>query len=46
MFQKLMLAVTMTLALNLFLGVRLAANTRATSSYLAKIPTISYTGQH
>lgn len=46
MFQKLLLAITMTLALNLFLHDRLATNTQTvTKSYLANILKISYTWQ-
>lgn len=42
MFQKLLLAVTMTLALNLFLHDRLGTNTQTVSkSYLANILKIS-----
>ena len=41
MYKKLLLAVTITLALKLFLGVRLSANTQtANSSYVVKISKI------
>jgi len=40
MLQKLMLAVTMTFVLNLFLSVRFPANTQTvTKDYLAELPT-------
>ena len=42
MLQKLLLAVTMTFALNLFLEVHLPVNTQtATRAYLAEMPTTS-----
>ena len=43
MFQKLLLAATITLTLYLFSGVRLSANnSSATKAYLTEIPTFSY----
>lgn len=44
MLQKLFLAVTMTLALNLFLGVRLAANTQNTTSSSKLVLSWQYLG--
>lgn len=42
MLQKLLLAVTMTFALNLFLEVRLPVDTQTTTrDYLAEMPTTS-----
>ncbi len=42
MFQKLFLAVTITLSLYLFLGVRLSTNSpSATKAFMAKMPTAS-----
>ncbi len=43
MFQKLLLAATITLSVYLFSGVRLSANNQsATKAYLTEIPTFSY----
>lgn len=44
MLQKLFLAVTMTLALNLFLGVRLAANSQTTTSSYKLVLSWQYLG--
>lgn len=41
MFQKLFLAVIMTLVLNLFLGVRLTTNSQAASSFDHHTPQVT-----